>query len=143
MELVLVHLEIVVLDIKRSGLFDKNLSEVGINAPVSFLIGICKCRLGNRLADTGVIQLAGECIQAVFNIAETLPASKLSKTRDKKVLPASKLPYTVVALVFINAFLELVFWHKLEKTDKVTPPRQNCLTTLGQTDWSTAPNLLG
>ena len=96
-------------------LLDKNLSEVGINAPVSFFIGISQCRLGNRLADAGVIQLARECSQTVFNVTETFPPSELSKTHDQKVLPTRKLPYSVVAIVLIDTLLELIFWQKLHQ----------------------------
>ena len=37
-----VNPKIIVFDIQRSCLFDKCLSKVGINTPVSFLVGICK-----------------------------------------------------------------------------------------------------
>jgi hypothetical protein len=117
-QLIQVNSEIIVLDVKRPGLIDENLSEFGINAPVSFFIGISQCRLGNRLADAGVMQLARKCSQTVFNVTGAFPASELSKTHDQKVLPASKLPYSVVALVLIDTLLELIFWQKLHQLCK-------------------------
>jgi hypothetical protein len=94
------------------------LSEVSINVPVPFLIGISKGRSGNRFADAGVIQLARESSQTVLNITKAFPACELGKTHNQKMLPASKFSYSIVALVIIDTLLELVFWHKLHQLCK-------------------------
>ena len=44
----------VILCIERANLLDKNLSEIGIDSPVSFL----KCVTRNSIADTAMIQSA-------------------------------------------------------------------------------------
>jgi len=110
--------EVVIINIEGSCLFDQDLSEVSINAPVPFLVCISKSRSGNWFAETGVIQFARESGQAVLNITETFPASELSKTHDKKMLPASKFSYSVVSLVMVNTLLKLVFWHKCHQLCK-------------------------
>lgn len=48
----------VILCIERANLFDKNLSEIGIDSPVSFLISLGKCVTRNSIADTAMIQSA-------------------------------------------------------------------------------------
>jgi hypothetical protein len=111
--IVQVNPEIIIIDIQRPCLLDENLSEVGINVPVSFLVGIGKSRPGNWAIDTGVIQFAGECSQAIFNITEAFPACELSKTHDQKMLSAGECSHAVVALVMIDTPLELIFWHKI------------------------------
>ena len=108
--IVQVNSEIIVIDVQGSCLLDKNLSEVGIDAPISFLVGISECRSGNRLADARVVQLARKRSQAVLNITEAFPTCELSETHHQKMLPASKLSYSVVSLVVIDTLLELIFW---------------------------------
>jgi len=117
-----VNSKIIVLNVKGSCLLDKNLSEVGINTPVPLFIGIRKGRSGNRFTETGVVQLARECSQAVLNITEAFPTCKLSKTHDQKMLPARKLSYSVVTLVLVDTLLELIFWHECHQLCK------NCFT---------------
>ena len=91
---------------------NEDLGEIGINTSIPFLVGISKGRSGNRLTEARVVQLAGESSQAVLNITKAFPACQLSKTHDKKVFPASKFSYSVVAIIIIDTFLELIFWHK-------------------------------
>lgn len=95
-----------------------HLSEVGINTPVPFLVGIGKSGSGNWVIDARVVKFAGECSQAVLNITKAFPACELSKTHDQKMLPAGERSHTVVALVMIDTLLELIFWHKLHQLCK-------------------------
>lgn len=46
----------VILCIERANLLNKNLSEIGIDSPVSFLISLGKCVTRNSIADTAMIQ---------------------------------------------------------------------------------------
>lgn len=110
--------EVVIIDVKWSCLFNQDLSEVSINTPVPFLIGICKSRFGNCFAKTGVIQLARESSQTVLNITKTFPTGELGKTHNQEMLPASKFSYSIVALVMIDTLLELIFWYKLHQLCK-------------------------
>ena len=48
----------VILCIERANLLNKNLSEIGIDSPVSFLISLGKCVTRNSIADTAMIQSA-------------------------------------------------------------------------------------
>lgn len=45
----------VILCIERTNLLDKNLSEISIDSPVSFLISLGKCVTRNSIADTAMI----------------------------------------------------------------------------------------
>ena len=80
--IVQVNPEIIVIDVQRLCLFNEDLNEVSINAPVPFLIGISKGRSGNRFADVGVIQLARKSSQTVLNITKTFPACELGKNHN-------------------------------------------------------------
>lgn len=48
----------VILCIERANLLNKNLSEIGIDSPDSFLISLGKCVTRNSIADTAMIQSA-------------------------------------------------------------------------------------
>ena len=48
----------VILCIERANLLNKNLSEIGIDSPVSFLISLVMCVTRNSIADTAMIQSA-------------------------------------------------------------------------------------
>jgi len=110
--------EVVIIDVEGPCLFDQDLSEISINASIPFFIGISKSRSGNWFAKAGVIQLSRESSQTVLNITKAFPTSELSKTHYQEMLPASKFSYSIVALIMINALLELIFWHKLHQLCK-------------------------
>ena len=116
--------EVIILDVKGPCLFYKDLCKVSINTPVPFLIGISKSRSGNRLPETGVIQLARESSQTVLNITKTFPTGELGKTHCQEMFPASKFSYSIVALIMINTLLELIFWHKCHQL------RKDCFTDM-------------
>ena len=48
----------VILCIERANLLNKNMSEIGIDSPVSCLISLGKCVTRNSIADTAMIQSA-------------------------------------------------------------------------------------
>jgi hypothetical protein len=65
-----------------------------------------------------VIEFAGDCFKAVFNIPKTVSLGKLGKAHDIEMIPASKMADSMVPVIAVNTFIEFVFGyhgHKLSK----------------------------
>jgi len=62
------------IGVERGGLLDKNLGEVGKDAPVPFFVGIGQRAAGGGLTDAGVIEFRAEGRQTGFDVAQTFTA---------------------------------------------------------------------
>ena len=65
--------------VKFSGFCNEDLSEVGINPPVSVLIGVCEGIAGNSPPNSQVIQSGLDCPQAYLDISQAFAISKLGE----------------------------------------------------------------
>lgn len=98
-----------VLRIKWSYFLDEDLSQLGINMPVSILVGFCQCVSRNCITNAAVIQLSdySQCIQARFNITPATLICLLSHTHNKNLVVAGKTPNTIITLILGDYFVEI------------------------------------
>lgn len=104
--------------VKFSGFGDEDLSEVGINSPVSGLIGMCKGIAGDLSPDAQVIESGLGCPKADLDISEAFPVGKLSEGHAEVLIPAGKADHLVIAVVSLDAFSELVCGDKVHQLGK-------------------------
>ena len=105
-------------DVEFSGLFDKDLSKIGINPPISGLIGMSEGVAGDLPSNTQVIQSGLGCAQAGLNISQAFPIGQLGKCHAEILVPAGKADHLVVASVAVDAFSELVCGDKVHQLGK-------------------------
>ena len=108
----------VLVSVKLSGLSDKNLGKVRIDAPISHRIGIGQGVSGHLTADPQVIEFRLGRPQTGFDVAQALPISKLRKGQAKKLVPARKRLDLVMALIPFYALAEFVSGKKIHQLGK-------------------------
>jgi len=99
--------------VKFSGFCDEDMSEIGINPPISGLIGVGQGIAGDFAPDAQVIKSGLGCPQADLNIPQTFPIGELCEGHAEILVPAGKTYHLVVAVVLIDAFSELVCREKV------------------------------
>ena len=102
-----------IFDIKFSGPGNEYLSEIGINSPISGLIGMGKGIARHLPPDAQMIKPGRGYPQAGLNISQAFPVGELSKRHAKILVPAGKADHFVIAVVSIDAFSELVCGDKV------------------------------
>ncbi len=80
-------------------MLDQALGEVGIDPPVSALVGIGQRGPFHRGANSHVIQLGGLRRQTDLDIAQAFAIGQLSKGQDPKVFGAGQRPNTIIATI--------------------------------------------
>ena len=86
---------------------DEDLSKVGVDAPVAFLVGLGQSVACDGATNADVVEFAFHGIQTGFDIAEAVSAGQLSKRHTEKLIEARELPDTVVAFVLQYAAIEI------------------------------------
>jgi len=108
--------------VKFSGFLDEDLSEVGINPPVSGLIGMGKSIAGDLPPNPRVIKSGLGYPQADLDISQAFAISKLGECHAEVLVPAREADHLVIAVVSIDAFSELVCWDKVHQLGKDRSP---------------------
>src|SRR5450759_5584318 len=72
------------------------------------LVSIGQSGAGNLATEAHVIELATHCMQARFDVAQTLAVSQLGEGKSKELIPARKSAEFIIAVITSHAFLELV-----------------------------------
>jgi hypothetical protein len=106
--------------IQLSGHSDQHMSEVCVDAPIPFFVGIGQRASRNSAPDPCVIKLGLHRSQACFDIAKALPISQLSEGHAKELIETRKVSSPVFALIPVDAFLEFVSrdkTHELREND--------------------------
>ena len=104
-----------VVGIKRGGLSDEGLGEVGEDTPVAMFISIGQRAAGGGLAETGVIEFWAEGGQTGFDVTETFAPSELGEREHKEVFVSGEFADEEVAGVTGNTLVELVFGKEVQK----------------------------
>ena len=73
------------IGVKRGGLLDEDLGEIGKDAPVAIFVGIGQRAAGGGLADAGVIEFRAEGRQAGFDVAQTFAPSQLGERQHEEL----------------------------------------------------------
>lgn len=82
---------------------NQGVSQIGVNAPVSLLVGIGDCRTRYLAADTHVVQLLLLGSEARFDVSQTFPVGELRECHAEILIEAGKTLYLEVALVPCHA----------------------------------------
>ena len=103
------------IGVKRGGLPDEDLGEIGKDAPVAMFIGIGQRAAGGGLTDTGVIEFWAQGRQAGFDVAQTFAPGQLGKRQHEELFIGGEFADAAVALVTGDTLVELVFGEAVEE----------------------------
>jgi hypothetical protein len=103
------------IGVKRGGLSDEDVGEVGKDTPVPLFIGHRQRVAGGGLPDAGVIELRAEGRQTGFDVAQTFAPRQLGERQHKELFVGGQLTDAEVAVVTSDTLVELVFGQEVEK----------------------------
>jgi len=87
------------VDVQSSGLPDEHLGEVGVDSPVSDLVGIGQGIAGDVPADAHMVELVSRSSETCLNIPQALPIGELCEGHAEKLVPAGEALDLVIAVV--------------------------------------------
>jgi hypothetical protein len=102
----------VLVAIESTGFGDKNLGEVGVDAPVARFVGVGQVVAGDATADAHMVEPVLHGLQTGHDIAEALPVGQLSEGQTEELIEARKSPDLIVPTVTPDTFPKLVQWQK-------------------------------
>jgi hypothetical protein len=108
-----VHAE-VVSGIQSSGDANKNLREVGIDAPVSFFVCVGECASRYLGPDSCMIKFGLHGTETGFDISQALAVGQLCKCHAEKLIATGEVLDSVVALVLVDTGHESPHGHVLD-----------------------------
>ena len=103
------------IGVKRGGLPDEDLGEIGKDAPVAIFIGLGQRAAGGGLADAGVVKFCAEGRQAGFDVAQAFTPSQLGKRQHEELFISGEFADAVVAAVTGDTLVELIFGEAVEE----------------------------
>ena len=104
-----------VFGVKRGGLDDADMSEVGEESPVALRIGIGQRAACGGLAETGVIKFRAERGQTGFEVAETFAPGQWSESEHEEVFVGGQFANQKVAVVTGDTLVKIVFGQEVQK----------------------------
>ena len=103
------------IGVKRGGLLDEDVGEVGKDTPVPLFIGHRQRVAGGGLADAGVIEFRAEGRQTGFDVAQTFAPRQLGERQHEELFVGGQLADAEVAVVAGDTLVELVFGQEVEE----------------------------
>src|SRR5512139_1302567 len=97
-----------IVGVEAARLADENLCKVGVNSPISDLVGMSQRIARDVASETHVIEFPLSRAQTSFDVPETFPIGQLSESHAEKLVPTREVFDLVVAVVTLNTFLKLV-----------------------------------
>ena len=97
-----------IVGVEATSLADEDLGKVGIDSPISDLVGMSQSIARDVSAEAHVIEFPLSRTQTYLDVSKTFPIGQLSKGHAEELVPARKVFDLVVAVVSLNAFLEFV-----------------------------------
>ena len=105
----------VVVSVELTSGSNQNLSEVGKDAPISFLVGIGQCASRDVASDARMIELGLHRSKASGDVAQTLSIGELGEGHAVKLVEARERTYPAIASVSLNTLVELVLWEEIHQ----------------------------
>ena len=97
-----------IVGVEATSLANEDLGKVGIDSPISDLVGMSQGIARHISSEAHVIEFPLSRTQTYLDVSETFPIGQLSKGHAEELVPARKVFDLVVAVVSLNAFLEFV-----------------------------------
>lgn len=94
--------------VEATSLANENLCKVGIDSPISDLIGMSQSIARDLSSKAHVIEFPLGRTQTCLDVSKTFPIGQLSKGHAEELVPAREVFDLVVAIVLLNAFVEFV-----------------------------------
>ena len=104
----------ILVGIKLSRVLNESLGKVGIDAPISVFVGFGQSTARDLAADACMIKFGSQSSQAGFDIAKALSVSELGEGHTEELIVAREFSDSIVALIPLNAFVELVSGHGIQ-----------------------------
>ena len=101
--------------VQLSGDGDEHLRKVGIDAPVSVLVGLGQGTARDLASDAGVIELGLKGPQTGLNISKTLSIGQLRESHAQELIQTRELAEPVIAPVTAHALVEFVSWQEVHQ----------------------------
>lgn len=101
--------------IEFAGVGNEDGSEIGIDAPVSGLVGLGQSIAGNRSADAHVIQFGLDGIEAGFDIAQAGPEGQLCKSQAEELIVTGEFAHPIIAAEFADALIEIALGQEIHE----------------------------
>ena len=98
-----------IVGVKATGLPNEDLGKVGIDSPISDLVGMSQSIARDVPSKAHVIEFPLSRTETCLDVSEAFPIGKLSKGHAEELVPARKVFDLVVAVVSLNAFLKFVY----------------------------------
>ena len=123
----------ILFGIQRSGDADQHLRKVGIDTPVSALVGVGQGTARDFASDAGMIELGLKGPQTGLYISKALSIGQLREGHAQELIEAGEFSESVIALVTAHALVELVSWQEIHqlREDNLSRVHWPSLSTLG------------
>ena len=112
----------VVADIQGSSPADQDLSEIGIDAPVSQLVGVGQGAPGHVTAKAGAIEFRLHRLKAEDNFPQAFSPVELSEGHAEKLVVTHERSHAAIAVVAFDASVEFVSWKEIHQLRKNGAP---------------------
>ena len=103
------------IGVKRGGLLDEDVGEVGKDAPVPLFIGHRQRVAGGGLADACMIEFRAERGEAGFDVPQTFAPRQLGERQHEELFVSGQLADAEVAVVTGDTLVEFVFGQAVEE----------------------------
>lgn len=97
-----------IVGVEATSLANEDLGKVGIDSPISDLVGMSQGIARHISSKAHVIEFPLSRTQTYLDVSETFPIGQLSKGHAEELVPARKVFDLVMAVVSLNTFLEFV-----------------------------------
>ncbi len=97
-----------IVGVEATSLADEDLGKVGIDSPISDLVGVSQGIARDISSEAHVIEFSLSRAETCLDVSEAFSIGQLSKGHAKELAPARKVFDFVVAVVSLNAFLKFV-----------------------------------
>lgn len=97
-----------IVGVEVTSLADEDLGKVGIDSPISDLVGMSQGIARDLSSEAHVIEFPLSRAQTCLDVSETFPIGQLGKGHAEELVPARKVFDLVVTVVSLNAFLKFV-----------------------------------
>ena len=111
----------VVSGIQSSGDTDQDLAKVGINAPVSFFVGVGERASRDLGSDSCMVKFGLHSAETGFDVSQALAVGQLCECHAAKLICAEEFPCPVISLVSPYAPVEFVGREEVHQLGKDNP----------------------